>query len=431
MSATTTEQKAETKKEAPTNGEDFFGKKAVVDGNKKTADFIAKFQGEQQKALESQPEPSRTLSPLEQQRRERVEEEGEHHEDDVKLKDLPKKEKGAFVPRMLEEKKALETNLQKAQQELAAAQEELKAFKEKGVAGDPKELETLRNQLNEATTKLTEKETEYTKTVESLQSKINFRDIQEDPKFVKDYVKPIADAHSEIIDAIKNDMESMLAFDRIKAANDRIYIAKTAEDRQKAQQERDAIREELMGGLQPWQQAEVSSPLKAMFRATDNYHKALGNWVETRKRIIQETEEEGKRARGEFIGKWHTSYKAQGAKLEEETAIPEDVQKYMEKEGIAFDLSKDERVALLATQQAEGEASIDDTNRLVHQGRMFSKLQAHIKALTKLVEEKEQYIGELKGSSGDRSNRNRSEQSSGKPEGVNGFLSAWNKKHGR
>lgn len=428
MPATTEKPKpSETKKENVT-AEDFFGKQKPVKGN--TQDFIKGFQERQKAGFQEKP-PGEEDGKKGQQQEENVEVELEKEGEQPKLKDTPKK--GGFVKGLIDEKKTFEEKYNTTHKELESANQtiaELKKQLEAATGSD--EAKQLRDQLNEETRKRTEIEDGYKKTVDGLQSKINFRDIQEDPRFVRDYVKPIADAHSEIVDAIKSDRESMLAFDRIKVANDRIYTSKTQEDREKAIRERDGIREELMAGLQPWQQAEVSSPLKAMFRATDNYHKALGNWVETRKRIIKESEEENLKARNDFLGKWHSSYKAQGSVIEEKTAIPENVQKFMETNNITFDLSKDERIALLSTQQGEGEASIDDTNRLIHQGRVYGKLMAQIEALTKMVQESEEYINKLKGSSGsEHSHARRDASDSRKTEGVNGFISNWNKKHGR
>jgi len=71
----------------------------------------------------------------------------------------------------------------------------------------------------------------------------------------------------------------------------------------------------------------------------------------------------------------------------------------MKEKGIKYDTSKDDAIALIATQQSNEEASVDDMNRLINQGRAYKKLQAQVKALQEMVKEKDEYIGKLKGAS--------------------------------
>jgi vacuolar-type H+-ATPase subunit I/STV1 len=71
----------------------------------------------------------------------------------------------------------------------------------------------------------------------------------------------------------------------------------------------------------------------------------------------------------------------------------------MKEKGIKYDLSKDESIALAATQQSSESASVEDMNRLIHQGRSYQKIQAQLKAYQEMVKEKDEYIAKLKGSS--------------------------------
>jgi hypothetical protein len=71
----------------------------------------------------------------------------------------------------------------------------------------------------------------------------------------------------------------------------------------------------------------------------------------------------------------------------------------MKEKGIKYDLSRDEAIALAATQQSNEQASVEDMNRLINQGRAYQKLQAQLKALNEMVKEKDDYISQLKGSS--------------------------------
>jgi len=71
----------------------------------------------------------------------------------------------------------------------------------------------------------------------------------------------------------------------------------------------------------------------------------------------------------------------------------------MKDKGIKFDTSKDDAVALAATQQSDEPATVDDMNRLINQGRVYKKLQALVKAQQEMIREKDEYISKLKGSS--------------------------------
>jgi hypothetical protein len=71
----------------------------------------------------------------------------------------------------------------------------------------------------------------------------------------------------------------------------------------------------------------------------------------------------------------------------------------MKEKGIKYDLSRDEAIALAATQQSNEQASVEDMNRLINQGRAYQKIQAQLKAYQEMVKEKDEYIAQLKGSS--------------------------------
>jgi uncharacterized phage infection (PIP) family protein YhgE len=71
----------------------------------------------------------------------------------------------------------------------------------------------------------------------------------------------------------------------------------------------------------------------------------------------------------------------------------------MKEKGIKFDTSRDDAIALAATQQSDEVASVDEMNRLINQGRSYKKLQALVKAQAEMLKEKTDYINKLKGAS--------------------------------
>lgn len=448
MSATTQQEQkpqATKRKEQQVDAADFFGKNATTDGSKTTSDFIKKFNQnkvEEIEAAQAEAEEKGTLpvqtnkSPLQLQRemaKDGVEiNDGIEDDPGSRQRQDEKKPKGQFVRNLIEEKKKLQGQLDGIKKEGETDKATIKQLQEQlNEITNGEDISKVREKLNKETERISELETKYKGEIDGLQQKLNFRDFQEDPKFIRDFVAPIANEHSAIMEVLKGDSDAIMTFERIKTANDDVYRAKTKEDRESAIERRDTLRNELLNGIEPWKQGQIATPLLKMLKATGNYHNAIANWQKERERILEETKQEGERAQRDHLAKWHGSYKAQGTKVEEESTIPENVQKYMEKEGITFDLSEDERTALLATQQAKGEANIDDTNRLIHQGRVYGKMKAQVEALTKMLKERDDYIDSLKGSSGNKSITGRTEKTEQKPTGAMSFVQAWNKKHGR
>ena len=109
------------------------------------------------------------------------------------------------------------------------------------------------------------------------------------------------------------------------------------------------------------------------------------------------------------MNQWRDSYKQQAEEVEQESSISDDIATYMKEKGIKFDTSKDDAIALIATQQSSDHASVDEMNRLINQGRAYKKLHAQVKALQEMVKEKDDYIGKLKGASRVDSNPRASE----------------------
>ena len=113
-------------------------------------------------------------------------------------------------------------------------------------------------------------------------------------------------------------------------------------------------------------------------------------------RAAKQKEQEG---RNKFLNQWRDSYKKQAEEVDQESSISDEIAAYMKEKGIQFDTSKDDAIALIATQQSSDHASVDEMNRLINQGRAYKKLHAQVKALQEMVREKDEYIGKLKGAS--------------------------------
>jgi hypothetical protein len=126
---------------------------------------------------------------------------------------------------------------------------------------------------------------------------------------------------------------------------------------------------------------------------------ALISHNQTKQEIEAQAKRKAQEARSQYINTWRDSFKKQAEAVDQESSIADDIAAYMKEKGIVYDTSRDDAIALSATQQSDEEASVDEMNRLINQGRAYKKLQAQVKALQEMVKEKDSYIKSLKGAS--------------------------------
>jgi hypothetical protein len=198
---------------------------------------------------------------------------------------------------------------------------------------------------------------------------------------------------------LSNDPTLLSTFSRAVNANASIFNAASEEDRRAAEADRDQAFEEITNSLSQFKQYQFAEQVNSFIKATNNHHSALVNFEETKQNILQAAKQREQEGRNKYLNQWREGYKITQQEIDNATAIPDAVAEYMKEKGIKYDLSRDEAIALAATQQSNEQASVEDMNRLINQGRAYQKLQAQLKALHEMVKEKDEYISQLKGSS--------------------------------
>jgi hypothetical protein len=198
---------------------------------------------------------------------------------------------------------------------------------------------------------------------------------------------------------LANDPTLLSTFSRAVNANSSIFNAASEEDRRAAEIDRDQAFEEITNSLSQFKQYQFAEQVNSFIKATNNHHSALVNFEETKQNILQTSKQREQDGRNKYLNQWKEGYKATQQEIDNATAIPDSVADYMKEKGIKYDLSRDEAIALAATQQSNEQASVEDMNRLINQGRAYQKLQAQLKAYQEMVKEKDDYISQLKGSS--------------------------------
>ena len=310
------------------------------------------------------------------------------------------KKKG-FVERQIEENRKLKEELEKYKRDEVPKFETKIQELERLVAESTSTKETnhYQEQLNKASQEKNEVEQQLSEQIKDLRSKLDFHDITSNPDFKKTYLEPIKNNYDTARQLLSNDPTLLSTFSRAVNANASIFNATSEEDRRAAETDRDQAFEEITNSLSQFKQYQFAEQVNSFIKATQGHHAALVNFEETKQNIIHTTKQKEQEGRNKYLNQWRESYKNTQQEIDNATSVPDAIADYMKEKGIKYDMSRDEAIALSATQQSSEQASVEDMNRLIHQGRAYQKIQAQLKAYQEMVKEKDDYIAQLKGSS--------------------------------
>jgi hypothetical protein len=370
-----------------------------IKGN--TSDFLKKFS--QQQTDEGKPSATNVGDPNLGIKKFNEEEPPEEHTGVTEAEitsDRTGKKKG-FVERQIEENRKLKEELEKYKKD------EIPKFETKiqelermvSESTSTKEANHYQEQLNKANQEKLDVEQQLSEQIKELRGKLDFHDITSNPDFKKTYLDPIKNTYDSARQLLSNDPTLLSTFSRAVNANASIFNASSEEDRRAAEADRDQAFEEITNSLSQFKQYQFAEQVNSFIKATQGHHAALVNFEETKQNIIQTAKQKEQEGRNKYLNQWREGYKNTQQEIDRATEIPDVVADYMKEKGIKFDISRDEAIALAATQQTNEQASVEDMNRLIHQGRAYQKIQAQLKAYQEMVKEKDEYIAQLKGSS--------------------------------
>ena len=370
-----------------------------IKGN--TSDFLKKFS--QQQTDEGKPSATNVGDPNLGIKKFNEEEPPEEHTGVTEAEitsDRTGKKKG-FVERQIEENRKLKEELEKYKKDEIPKFETKIQELERMVteSTSTKEANHYQEQLNKANQEKLDVEQQLSEQIKELRGKLDFHDITSNPDFKKTYLDPIKNTYDTARQLLSNDPTLLSTFSRAVNANASIFNASSEEDRRAAEADRDQAFEEITNSLSQFKQYQFAEQVNSFIKATQGHHAALVNFEETKQNIIQTAKQKEQEGRNKYLNQWREGYKNTQQEIDRATEIPDSVADYMKEKGIKFDISRDEAIALAATQQTNEQASVEDMNRLIHQGRAYQKIQAQLKAYQAMVKEKDEYIAQLKGSS--------------------------------
>jgi hypothetical protein len=370
-----------------------------IKGN--TSDFLKKFS--KQQADEGKPSATNVGDPnlgIAKYNEEEPPEEVERITESEITSDRTGKKKG-FVERQIEENRKLKEELEKYKKDEIPKFETKIQELERLVSESKSTAETnhYQEQLNKANQEKLEVEQQLSEQIKELRGKLDFHDITSNPDFKKNYLDPIKSTYDTARQLLSNDPTLLSTFSRAVNANASIFNAASEEDRRAAEADRDQAFEEITNSLSQFKQYQFAEQVNSFIKATQNHHSALVNFEETKQNILQTAKQREQEGRNKYLNQWREGYKNTQQEIDRATEIPDTIADYMKEKGIKYDISRDEAIALAATQQTNEQASVEDMNRLIHQGRAYQKIQAQLKAYQEMVKEKDDYIAQLKGSS--------------------------------
>jgi hypothetical protein len=313
----------------------------------------------------------------------------------------PEKKKPGFVQKQIEENKRLKEELEKFKSEEIPKYTSKISELEELVKNSQttQEANHYQEQLNQANEAKAELEAQLSKEIQELRQRVEFHDITQSHDFQEKYIAPIQHSYNEAKDIVGDNPELLAIFNRAVAANAASFSAQTEEARREAIREKREAFQELTSSLDTYNQVRFVDAVKDFEKATQAHSQAVLDWQTTKAELTRKAKEKEVETRSKFINTWRDSYKRQMEEVDKEIVISDDISNYMKEKSISFDTSKDDAIALAATQQSDEPASVDDMNRLIHQGRNYKKLQALVKAQAEMLKEKDDYINKLKGAS--------------------------------
>jgi hypothetical protein len=370
-----------------------------IKGN--TSDFLKKFS--KQQSDEGKPSATNVGDPnlgIAKYNEEEQSEESMGVSESEITSDRTGKKKG-FVERQIEENRKLKEELEKYKKDEIPKFETKIQELERMVSESKSTAETnhYQDQLNKANQEKLEVEQQLSEQIKELRSKLDFHDITSNPDFKKNYLDPIKSTYDTARQLLSNDPTLLSTFSRAVNANASIFNSASEEDRRAAEADRDQAFEEITNSLSQFKQYQFAEQVNSFIKATQSHHSALVNFEETKQNILQTAKQKEQEGRNKYLNQWREGYKNTQQEIDRATEIPDTIADYMKEKGIKYDISRDEAIALAATQQTNEQASVEDMNRLIHQGRAYQKIQAQLKAYQEMVKEKDDYIAQLKGSS--------------------------------
>lgn len=312
-----------------------------------------------------------------------------------------KEKKQSFTERILNEKKSVEKKTVDLEQELKKyKEEEIPSLNKKieelesriGDSGSKSEIDRLSKELSALTDRLRATEEDKKK----VESQLYVYDIQKDPVFIDEYIRPIEGAYQQAARVLHNNEDNMRLFHRALNANKAALESVNPKDRARFESDRDEYFGQIFQGLNDFQKGVLSSAFSDFVMATEKHSAALNNHSVERKRLEEKRQRMMEEEKNKIFGVYKERYSILEDNFKSVADLSDEEKQLASKLNLDYDTSKDADIAIDMI-SPESKYSVDDMCRVLHQGRAYKALNTKIKVLQHLLDEKDQVIKKMKG----------------------------------
>lgn len=313
---------------------------------------------------------------------------------------------GSNVPKILEEKRNAEKERDELRakadkfekEEKPALETKVKELEDKIAAGGhtPAQLQALEGKLAAAETKLAEREEVLVNENKQLRSRLSFHDIQSDPDFQENYVKPMQDAFAEAMDPIRGDDAKTQLLRKALLANSAALSSAKPEERLQQEKERNAVLSQIADTLDDFSKGQFMAAMNAYIRATKEHSAALGEHEKTREEIVKKRGDAMTRQRTEIFSQWTKHNQSVSPTFDPDTEVDEETGKIIKELKLDPDGEVKEAAATIHN-VITGQAGMEESVQMLQRGRVYPALKAKLQAREHQIKQLEATIAKLRG----------------------------------
>lgn len=387
------------------------GGEDVIPESKDFKDFAARFSAKGRAPLDQGGDPDNKptqddiANRVADERRQAEERAAQKQQSQETAKKTEGQRKQPFVPRLIEEKRTVEherdelkTKVSEYEEKLTKTETQISELQKKIDSGDfstAKEKE-FQDKIVQLETRAKEQTDSLVNENAKLQSRLEFHDLAESPRFQKEYLQPVIAAHNDAMEILGDDNKKKEIFHSALIANSAALSAQTIEARQRAQSERDAILGSIVEGMNQYSAGRFTNAVNEYLRATLKHAAALGDHEKTAATIRAEMKEEHTKQYSERLQTWDKTYRSGLERYKDMEAITDEEKATAKELGIDVD-AEFRRADLIASKSVVGETDMNEALELIHRGRIHPILNARIKVLEKSIKDRDAVIKKLRG----------------------------------
>jgi len=279
----------------------------------------------------------------------------------------------------------------KAQQEIAELRSRIDDSESK------KEVEKLRNELEQAIKEKQEREEALTRDLEEVRKANAFLNLPSDPYFKENFDAPILNGYNQVKMILGEDASSLTEFSKAVHAYEASLTSQDQGERAKQREISKQTLNYIYENLSPMEQAKFNSTAYDLLNKVEARNQALQNWEVTKAQADEEKQRRASMTKAQIGKRWQDAFIHAKQQLEDSVKYNEEIAKIIASQKIDDDTSEDEMIAEAALRENSNYAP-EQITRVLMQGAKFKKAKAYSFALEKENAELKETIKKMRGS---------------------------------